>query len=234
MTAGKKPTFALHGDSGFVLIDGQDIPLQHKAQQVLARIATAAPDIVPRRDLIDEIWNGNYLTGEKGLRQAVWAIRAAIGDSAVAPQLIRTIPRTGYQWIGPPVPDRQLTISSNAQRPWATILASCLIALIAVLGGTSDSSSTNAESVHASPVPQVASARLQNNYIVVDYTTGCRRVIRSDTLQLIGDPVVSADRKQVIFPVVQNNSCKLVLFEPASDRISKFGSCPSNAADIRT
>ncbi len=55
-------------DSGRLLVDRQELLLPFKAQQVLSHIARAAPASVSRTELIDAIWGGNYLTGDKGLR----------------------------------------------------------------------------------------------------------------------------------------------------------------------
>ena len=81
---------------------GQVLELQPKAVQVLAMLHERAPKIVSRQELIEFIWGGNHLTGEKGLHQAMWSIRSALGDDSRDARFVRTIPRNGYQWIHRP------------------------------------------------------------------------------------------------------------------------------------
>ena len=58
---------------------GQTTVLQEKSWQVLSILIAGECEIVTRKHIIDTVWQGNYLTGEKGLNQAVWAIRTAPG-----------------------------------------------------------------------------------------------------------------------------------------------------------
>lgn len=220
------PAVSIDPDSGRLLVDEEELPLPFKAQQVLAHIARAAPSSVSRVELIDSIWVGNYLTGDKGLRQAIWSIRSVLSDNAASPQFIRTIPRLGYQWIYSASSPRPQFNQLPAGSPYRTRIAGALV-LLGVISAVAALSWTRSGQADAAPVPEVLKAELRNNSIVVDYTTGCQRIFVPDSRQLlVGDPVVSANRKQVVFRVEQDNACKLVLFELEADRVSKFNSCP--------
>jgi DNA-binding winged helix-turn-helix (wHTH) protein len=220
------PTVSIDPDSGRLQVDRQALLLPFKAQQVLSHIARAAPVSVSRTELIDAIWDGNYLTGDKGLRQAIWSIRSALQDSATSPRFIRTIPRLGYQWIYSASSPRPQSTRLPVGSPYSKRIVGALV-LLGITTAITALSWTPSGQADAAPPPEVLKAELRNNSIVVDYTTGCQRIFVPDSRQLlVGDPVVSANRKQVVFRVKQDNACKLVLFELEGDRISKFNSCP--------
>lgn len=66
------------------------------AMQVLMTLVGAKGRIVTRKELIDTIWRGNHLVGERRLNDEVWRLRAALGDDNKAPTYIKTVPRQGY------------------------------------------------------------------------------------------------------------------------------------------
>ena len=84
-----------------LIISGKSIVLQAKTWQVLSILVDRAPQIVTRAEIIDVVWRGRHVTGDKGLNQALWSIRAALGDNSRDPHYVRTVPRLGYQWIYP-------------------------------------------------------------------------------------------------------------------------------------
>ena len=222
------PTVSIHPDSGRLLVDRQELLLPSKAQQVVSRIARAAPASVCRTELIDAIWDGNYLTGDKGLRQAIWSIRSALQDSATSPKFMRTIPREGYQWIfNGGYSLQRIDDAGSGNKASFSIRAIGALLLIGVTSAVTAPSWTPAQPTGATQAPEVLTAELRDNRIVVDYTTGCQRILVPDSRQLlVGDPVVSADRKQLVFRVGKENACQLVLFEPEIDRVSKLNACP--------
>lgn len=221
--------FSAHPETGWLLLNGEELPLQHKAQEVLALLISRAPARVSRQELIDTIWAGNYLTGDKGLTQAIWAIRLALGDDASAPQCVRTIPRSGYQWMGGRItPDGPAYLAAPSQAAtshgsFAALGVAAVLMAVTALGWTPRHSATDSA--------RVANAAVQNNTIVVDYTTGCKAVLIPDRHDLlVGSPIISADRKQVMFRLQKKSDCRMVTFESASKTVRKFDRCP----DVRT
>ena len=222
------PTFSLHPESGWLLLDGAELPLQHKAQEVLAMLVRNAPARVSRDDLIDALWDGNYLTGDKGVRQAIWAIRLALGDNAAEPAFIRTIPRAGYQWMGGSLAPRGSSKPAYTLTSRRSLGAFALTALVLALT-TSDWSPKSL--IGPSVEPRVARAELHNNSVIVDYTTGCKAVfVPDDHDLLVGSPIISADRRQVVFRVQKNGDCRMISFEPEHKRVRRYDRCP----DVRT
>ena len=67
-----------------VTLGGRTTVLQEKSWQVLTMLLQRAPAVISRKDIVREVWQGSFRTGEKGLNQAVWAIRAALGEEPKA------------------------------------------------------------------------------------------------------------------------------------------------------
>jgi TolB-like protein/DNA-binding winged helix-turn-helix (wHTH) protein len=76
-----------------VTIDGRPLTLRPKTFALLCYLAARAGRVVPKRELIDVLWQGVVVTDDS-LTQAVSELRGAIGASG--PQVIRTVMRRGY------------------------------------------------------------------------------------------------------------------------------------------
>jgi DNA-binding winged helix-turn-helix (wHTH) protein/TolB-like protein len=88
--------------SGELRRDGVPVRLQPQPAQVLAILVARAGEIVTREALRQALWGPEtFVDFDRGLNFCVAQIRAALGDSADAPRFIRTLPKRGYQFIGP-------------------------------------------------------------------------------------------------------------------------------------
>jgi Tol biopolymer transport system component/DNA-binding winged helix-turn-helix (wHTH) protein len=107
--------------------------LPPKVMAVLVYLAHNHHRLVTREELIEEIWDGNAYVGSKALTNAIWQIRHAFGDSQ---DLVKTVPKTGYQLLT--VPEFEGPDSSDPVRkrlsPWFVLAAAVLI-LFSVLSG---------------------------------------------------------------------------------------------------
>ncbi len=72
-----------------------------------------------KEDLLTAVWPDSYVT-EGTLRQSVWEIREALGDHEEQQQLIKTIPKVGYQFVGE-VRETQSEISPARAGIWKTL-----------------------------------------------------------------------------------------------------------------
>ena len=72
--------------------------LEPKAMAVLVYLAENAGSVVSRQDLEDNVWAGTVV-GYDAISNAVIKLRKAFGDDAHDPQIIETIPKTGYRLI---------------------------------------------------------------------------------------------------------------------------------------
>ncbi|MFC3122836.1 winged helix-turn-helix domain-containing protein [Agaribacter flavus] len=87
-----------------------EVFLDLKRRELLARIENTPlnlllfmmqqpQQVITKQVLFDEIWKGKFVT-EEVLTVAVSHLRKALGDSPKQPQIIKTIPGQGYQFIG--------------------------------------------------------------------------------------------------------------------------------------
>ena len=57
-----------------------------------------------REEIQAEVWPaGTFVDFEQSLNFCIRQIRAALGDTALAPRYVETLPRRGYRWVGGPV-----------------------------------------------------------------------------------------------------------------------------------
>lgn len=207
-------------------LDDAVLPLQDKAWQVLAMLIDNAPQVVSRQALIEKIWRGRHFTGEKGLNQALWAIRTALGDEARSPTYIRTISRTGYQWIGVPAAHSRSRLTRAGPRAIASIV------LISLSGALSISAS-NVQTYELPPqclgaTGQQTSATLVNSDVIIDIRGGCRLIVKPSGTKTFGAPLVSSDGKHVAFTVHRSSGCEFVSIALMDGSRTEFDVCPNN------
>ncbi|MGD9587274.1 MAG: tetratricopeptide repeat protein [Pyrinomonadaceae bacterium] len=85
---------------GCVSRDGEELHLRRKSFQVLAYLIERNGRLVSKDELFDALWNDTAVTDDV-LVQCVKEVRRALGDDPHRPRFIKTIPRTGYRFIGP-------------------------------------------------------------------------------------------------------------------------------------
>jgi TolB-like protein/DNA-binding winged helix-turn-helix (wHTH) protein len=112
--------FEVDGDAGELRRNGAKIRLQEQPFQVLTVLLSHAGSVVSREELRREVWgDGTFVEFDHALNTAIKKIRIAIGDDAIAPRYVETIPKRGYRFIAPIQPPIQLTSSpvANAVLP---------------------------------------------------------------------------------------------------------------------
>ncbi|TDF35012.1 hypothetical protein EYS14_21785 [Alteromonadaceae bacterium M269] len=67
--------------------------LPFKTHSVLMALLDEPGVLVSREKLIDEVWDGNFLVGDKALTQAIWTLRKLFDQHD---DLIETVPKSGY------------------------------------------------------------------------------------------------------------------------------------------
>jgi len=74
--------------------------LQEQPFEILRALVAAPGAIVTREDLCRGLWpDGTFVDFEHSLNAAVKRLRAALGDNAIEPRYIETVPRRGYRLI---------------------------------------------------------------------------------------------------------------------------------------
>lgn len=77
----------------------QEQHLRQKAFQVLIYLLEHRERLVSKNELIEIIWKDTAVTDD-ALVQCIKEIRRTIGDSSQQPRFIKTIPKSGYRFIG--------------------------------------------------------------------------------------------------------------------------------------
>jgi len=84
---------------------GEPARLSPRAFQLLVLLVERRPRPLTQQLLRDALWPDTSV-GYTSLAQVVAEVRRAIGDSADAGRLIRTVPRVGYAFVAPVVEER--------------------------------------------------------------------------------------------------------------------------------
>lgn len=87
--------FTLHAKERKVsTANGQETILNWKNFSVLKQLLDQQNEVVTREQLIEQVWAGNFLVGDKAISTAIWKLRKVLGGSSVS---IDTIPKKGYR-----------------------------------------------------------------------------------------------------------------------------------------
>jgi len=74
--------------------NGQESTLNWKNFSVLMQLLDQQNKVVTREQLIEQVWEGNFLVGDKAISTAIWKLRKVLEGSSVR---IETIPKKGYR-----------------------------------------------------------------------------------------------------------------------------------------
>lgn len=203
--------------------DHRELNLQNKAARVLAIIVAKSPDVVTRAELIGEVWSGNHLVGERGLNQALWAIRSELGDDARNPTYIKTLAREGYQWLGGESPYQPRNGRMVVALSFAASI--CVIALASMtVSNTEEGEYTLPSRCEINEKSDVHAYRV-NRDVHVDIEERCHLIARPKGPKRFGSPLVSDDGWQVAFTVTEDESCHFVTVDLATGKRAEFDSC---------
>jgi Tol biopolymer transport system component/DNA-binding winged helix-turn-helix (wHTH) protein len=94
--------FELDRQSGELWRDGSRVLLPDQPFRLLAHLIREHGHLVTREELHRQLWPGDtFVDFEPSLNAAVRRLREALGDSAVRPRFIETLPRRGYRFVAP-------------------------------------------------------------------------------------------------------------------------------------
>jgi DNA-binding winged helix-turn-helix (wHTH) protein len=81
---------------------GRLVRLRRQPVLVLAALASRPGDLVTRGELRRLVWpDTTFVDFDQGLNSCVRDIRAALGDTALSPRFVETLPRRGYRFVAP-------------------------------------------------------------------------------------------------------------------------------------
>jgi len=94
--------FTLDSERGELRRENALVRLQTQPAQVLACLVERAGQVVSREELRKAVWgDGTFVDFDAGLNFCISQIRSALRDDSAQPVYLRTIPKSGYQFIAP-------------------------------------------------------------------------------------------------------------------------------------
>jgi TolB-like protein/DNA-binding winged helix-turn-helix (wHTH) protein/Flp pilus assembly protein TadD len=93
--------FEVDLDSGELRKNSLKLKFSGQPFEVLAILLEKPGAIVTREQLQQRLWPDSFVDFDHNLNSAINRIREALGDSAVHPQFVETLPRRGYRFIAP-------------------------------------------------------------------------------------------------------------------------------------
>jgi DNA-binding winged helix-turn-helix (wHTH) protein len=103
------------GNTREVFRGEQSLTISPKAFALLELLLESRPAAVSKADIHERLWPGIHVS-EANLPNLVVELRAALGDDARRPQIIRTVARFGYAFSADTRPDRRLEVDGAAPR----------------------------------------------------------------------------------------------------------------------
>ena len=93
--------FEMDVKSGELRRNGGLVRLQPQPFKVLALLVDQPGRVVTREEIQSAVWPaGTFVDFEQSLNFCIRQIRSALGDSALHPRYVETLPRRGYRWVG--------------------------------------------------------------------------------------------------------------------------------------
>jgi DNA-binding winged helix-turn-helix (wHTH) protein/TolB-like protein/cytochrome c-type biogenesis protein CcmH/NrfG len=94
--------FELRLDSGELFREGAlAAQLQPQPAKLLELLASRAGEVVSREEIRQLVWGDSFVDFDASLNFCVKQLRRALGDSAISPRHIETLPRRGYRFLRP-------------------------------------------------------------------------------------------------------------------------------------
>lgn len=90
--------FVLDSANRLLLRDGAAVELNARYFDALLLLVREGGKLVSKDRFLDEVWRGVPVTDE-ALTQCIKTLRRQLGDSAVSPRFIETVPKHGYRFI---------------------------------------------------------------------------------------------------------------------------------------
>ena len=111
-------SYALDAERRELTRSGKRAALERQVFDILLYFLESRHRVVTRDDVLRAVWRGR-LVSESTLSSRITAVRQAIGDSGARQQLIRTVTRSGYRFVGAVT----VTINRPAQHRARQVLA---------------------------------------------------------------------------------------------------------------
>jgi len=90
----------LNDETREVMLHGAPVALTFKEYELLRMLVNQRGRIVPREQLLDEIWGIDFVGESRTLDIHIRTLRQKLGDDADHPHFIKTVRNVGYRFIG--------------------------------------------------------------------------------------------------------------------------------------
>lgn len=90
----------LDTDAFELRVDGEVVLVEPQVFDVLAHLVTHRDRVVPKEELLDEIW-GDRFVSESALSSRVMSARKAVGDDGRQQSVIKTVHGRGFRFVAP-------------------------------------------------------------------------------------------------------------------------------------
>ena len=107
-----------------VEFDGSAQHLEPQAFDVLAYLVEHRDRVVPKEELLDELW-GDHFVSESALATRIKEVRRVLGDDGVRQEVVKNFRGRGYRFVAT-VDDRETTLETDAGAPQPALTTSLL------------------------------------------------------------------------------------------------------------
>jgi DNA-binding winged helix-turn-helix (wHTH) protein len=136
--------FRLDVAERMLLRDGEAIPLQPKAFDLLLVLVEHHGHLLEKDELLKTVWP-DTIVEEVNLANNVSILRKALGEGSDGQQFIETVPRRGYRFVAPVVRQEEPVVAAAREQPargasrWppqrpALVVSLAVLLLIGVVG----------------------------------------------------------------------------------------------------
>lgn len=84
-------------DEHLVILNGEKVAAQPKVMELLQVLVQRYPEVVSRNELIEGVWQGNEIIGEKALTNTIWQLRQLFAHPSAPLDIVETIRKKGYK-----------------------------------------------------------------------------------------------------------------------------------------
>ncbi|MCZ4278559.1 response regulator transcription factor [Rhodococcoides yunnanense] len=95
------PGLVVDADARQVTVDGHHADVTALEFDLLSALARTPGRVYSRRQLLENVWDGDFFGDERVVDVHIRSIRRALGDDAAAPRFIGTVRGVGYKFLPP-------------------------------------------------------------------------------------------------------------------------------------
>ena len=131
--------FELDPGAGELYRAGRRVPMPAQPMRMLIMLVERAGEVISREELQRAVWGSDtHVDFDAGLSTGINQIRAALGDRAVSPRFVETLPRRGYRFIAPidryNAPLDRPAVAVKTAAPGSRVVLAAATALVFLIG----------------------------------------------------------------------------------------------------